>query len=105
MGVSRSNALLEKIRRNINVINSRSEEFKRATYESGCRMEEWAEKVVTTEKRHHTIYVTALSELEGKKVLFYTYFHVLPYPFFNPPTDLVHSYALRLLFGFLLRLP
>lgn len=64
MGVSRSNALLEKIRRNINVINSRSEEFKRATYESGCRMEEWAEKVVTTEKRHHTIYVTALSELE-----------------------------------------
>lgn len=70
VAVARVNAALEKMRRQIGLVESRSQNFQSSTSESVSRVQEWAEEVVDTDRKHSTLYMTAITEMEGTNILF-----------------------------------
>ena len=70
VAVARVNAALEKMRRQIGLVESRSQNFQSSTSESVGRVQEWAEEVVDIDRKHSTLYMTAITEMEGTKKLY-----------------------------------
>lgn len=66
VAAGRVNDALEKMRRTKVVLESRSEELTKAAVDSEQRMKQWAKEVIKTDRRHQSVYISGVGELEGK---------------------------------------